>query len=88
METFTTTCRRRLGGDFAGKAAELGLGLARLADGMAGSFAAEHGLGRAKIALADAVRSDAERQLMVTLKQALDPENLLNPGVITRMIDK
>jgi FAD/FMN-containing dehydrogenase len=77
-----------LGADFAGKAAELGLGLARLADGMAGSFAAEHGLGRAKIALADAVRSDAERQLMATLKQALDPENLLNPGVITRMIDK
>ena len=61
---------------------EIGLALAGLATGMGGSFAAEHGLGRAKIALADALRPAAERALMRRIKAALDGEGLLNPGVI------
>mgnify|MGYP003390477459 CR=1 FL=1 len=68
--------------DFGGLAAEFALGLARLADGMGGSFAAEHGLGRAKIALADALRDPVERVLMARLKQAFDAEGRMNPGVI------
>jgi FAD/FMN-containing dehydrogenase len=68
--------------DFAGLAATLDEGLARLAESMGGSFAAEHGLGRSKIALADALRSPAERALMRAIKQALDPNGTLNPGVI------
>ena len=68
--------------DFAGHAEALGLALARLASGMGGSFAAEHGLGRAKIGLADALRPPAERALMRSVKQALDPAGLLNPGVV------
>lgn len=44
--------------------------------------------GRAKIALADAVRSDVDLNLMASSQHAVDPDSLLNPGVITRMIDK
>jgi FAD/FMN-containing dehydrogenase len=68
--------------DFAGKDAEAGLALARLATEMGGSFAAEHGIGRSKIALAEALRSPVERQAMRKIKAALDPAGLMNPGVI------
>lgn len=68
--------------DFSGLGPELTLALARLADGMGGSFAAEHGLGRAKIALADALRDPVERGLMLRVKQAFDAGARLNPGVI------
>lgn len=67
---------------FDGKAPEIGQALAALATEMAGSFAAEHGLGRAKIALADRNRSPVERALMARLKHALDPLGMMNPGVI------
>ena len=56
--------------------------LARLAAAMGGSFAAEHGIGRAKIALADEMRDPVERNLMVSLKNALDENDQLNPGVL------
>lgn len=74
--------------DFAGQAGALALQLARLATGMGGSFAAEHGLGRAKIGLADALRPASERGAMRAIKRAFDPAGLLNPGVILAEIDK
>jgi len=69
---------------FAGSPERLGEALAALATGMTGTFAAEHGLGRAKVALADASRDAVERMLMVRLKQALDPGGTMNPGVIVK----
>ena len=74
--------------EFSGLGPELGLALARLADGMGGSFAAEHGLGRAKVALADALRDPVERGLMARLKRALDPSGRMNPGVILTPPDR
>jgi FAD/FMN-containing dehydrogenase len=71
--------------DFAGQAEALGLALARKATEMGGSFAAEHGLGRSKIALADTLRPAVERAMMARLKAAFDPEGRLNPGVIRRV---
>lgn len=67
---------------FGDAAGEIGLAVARLASGMGGSFAAEHGLGRAKTGLADALRPAAERGLMRAVKAALDPEGIMNPGVV------
>ncbi|MDF2620508.1 MAG: FAD-linked oxidase [Xanthobacteraceae bacterium] len=67
---------------FDGKGPHIGEALARLATGMGGSFAAEHGLGRTKTALADAIRSPEERALMARLKAAMDPSGTMNPGVL------
>lgn len=63
-------------------AGALGQEIARIAQGMGGSFAAEHGLGRAKIALADALRGGVERQMIARLKAAIDPQGMMNPGVL------
>jgi FAD/FMN-containing dehydrogenase len=48
----------------------------------AGSVSAEHGVGRQKAAYLHLTRSPAEIATMRALKAALDPEGLLNPGVL------
>ena len=63
---------------------ELGVELAGLATDLGGTFAAEHGLGRSKIALADRCRDAAERALGRAIKRAVDPAGLMNPNVIFR----
>ena len=47
-----------------------------------GSISAEHGIGLQKRAFLPLSRSPAEIALMRTLKQALDPKGILNPGKI------
>ena len=47
-----------------------------------GSISAEHGLGRTKAAAGASYKSDVEVDLMRTLKRALDPDGLMNPGVL------
>jgi D-lactate dehydrogenase (cytochrome) len=47
-----------------------------------GSISAEHGLGALKRDEVLAYKSEVEMKLMRTLKQALDPLNLMNPGKI------
>ena len=68
--------------DFAGQQIKLSEEIYQRAEQEGGSFAAEHGLGRIKIPNANKLRSSVERQLMSSLKLALDPFNLMNPGVI------
>ncbi|MDX8497842.1 FAD-binding oxidoreductase [Mesorhizobium sp. VK4C] len=70
--------------DFDGKDGAFAEALAALATEMGGSFAAEHGLGRAKIAMADRNRGSVERELMARLKGAFDPLGTMNPGVLVR----
>jgi FAD/FMN-containing dehydrogenase len=48
--------------------------------GIGGSVSAEHGIGTEKLHWLPHSRSVAEIELMRTLKQSLDPRNLLNPG--------
>ena len=45
-----------------------------------GSVSAEHGIGLEKISWLPHSKTAAEIQLMRTLKQSLDPNNILNPG--------
>ena len=47
-----------------------------------GSVSAEHGIGTEKKAWLSHSRSDIEINLMKTLKKTIDPNNILNPGVI------
>ena len=50
--------------------------------GGGGSISAEHGIGVMKRAYLPLARTPEEIALMRTLKQALDPKGILNPGVI------
>jgi FAD/FMN-containing dehydrogenase len=47
-----------------------------------GSISAEHGVGQRKRDLLPAYKSTVELNLMRRIKQALDPQNLLNPGKV------
>lgn len=63
-------------------ASELSVCIYKYVEQIGGSFAAEHGLGRAKISVANQLRSPVERDLMNTLKRSIDPQGTFNPGVI------
>ena len=54
----------------------------RLAAAHGGTISAEHGIGRAKVALLPLSRSAAEIAAMRAVKASLDPRGLLNPGVL------
>ncbi|SMY09329.1 FAD-binding oxidoreductase [Flavimaricola marinus] len=45
-----------------------------------GSFSAEHGIGQSKLGLMDGMKEPAQLAAMRRIKQALDPQNLMNPG--------
>jgi FAD/FMN-containing dehydrogenase len=47
-----------------------------------GSVSAEHGIGQSKREELKHYKSEVELELMRTLKQALDPHNLMNPGKV------
>ncbi len=49
---------------------------------LSGSFSAEHGIGQLKNTALAHYKSEVEYQLMQTVKSALDPENIMNPGKI------
>ncbi len=53
-----------------------------LVNELGGSFSAEHGVGATKRELLPKYRSESEIRLMRTLKTALDPKNILNPGKV------
>ncbi len=50
--------------------------------GYGGSISAEHGIGTLKRAYLGYTRSEAELALMRTIKTALDPKGILNPGKV------
>ena len=47
-----------------------------------GSFSAEHGIGRLKVHELERYASPVELDLMRAVKQALDPNGVLNPGKV------
>jgi FAD/FMN-containing dehydrogenase len=47
-----------------------------------GSISAEHGIGQLKAASLAHYKSEIELAMMRSVKQALDPQNLLNPGKV------
>ncbi|MGH9121462.1 MAG: FAD-binding oxidoreductase [Acidimicrobiales bacterium] len=59
----------------------------RLAAAFQGTISAEHGVGRAKVAWLGLARSPAEIAAMRAIKAALDPQGVLNPGVLLATAD-
>ncbi|MDC0057387.1 FAD-binding oxidoreductase [Alphaproteobacteria bacterium] len=53
-----------------------------LVEGFGGSFSAEHGIGMIKKKSLDKYKSANELDLMKKIKNAIDPNNILNPGKI------
>ena len=49
-----------------------------------GSISAEHGIGSLKVAKLEQHKSPVALQMMRAIKQALDPKNMMNPGVVLR----
>jgi FAD/FMN-containing dehydrogenase len=47
-----------------------------------GSFSAEHGIGISKLDTMSRRKNPAALAMMRTLKTALDPNNILNPGKV------
>jgi FAD/FMN-containing dehydrogenase len=54
----------------------------RLVADHGGSISAEHGIGRAKVPWLGLVRSDSEIAAFAAIKAALDPNGVMNPGVL------
>jgi FAD/FMN-containing dehydrogenase len=55
-----------------------------LAAELGGSFSAEHGIGRLKVAELERYAPGAELALMHAVKRALDPHGIMNPGKVLR----
>ena len=61
----------RLLGDLYGEVARLG-----------GTISGEHGIGRKRVKYLSAALSPSELEVMRSIKRSMDPNNVLNPGVI------
>jgi FAD/FMN-containing dehydrogenase len=55
-----------------------------LAVDMQGSFSAEHGIGSLKVGELERLSSEVEIRLMRAVKQAIDPQGIMNPGKVLR----
>jgi FAD/FMN-containing dehydrogenase len=66
----------------AGDAEEVTAAVLSLVASLGGSISSEHGIGRAKAAWLGLSRTQAEIDVMRSVKTAFDPLGLLNPGVL------
>jgi glycolate oxidase subunit GlcD len=69
-------------GEFLKKTKEADRDLFAIVQKHGGSISAEHGIGLLKKAFLGFTRSEAELAVMRSVKRALDPANILNPGKI------
>ena len=68
--------------EFLASGKRLTAAIYELVDELGGSFSAEHGVGVLKRSILAQYRGSTEIELMRTLKKALDPHNILNPGKV------
>ena len=68
--------------DFLSRREQLAFVVYDVVERFKGSISAEHGVGQAKRNDLKRYKSEVEISLMRSLKQAFDPNNLLNPGKV------
>lgn len=71
-------------GDYPGLKAQVQAAVHDLVDDMEGSMSAEHGVGRLKVDDLEKYADPIKLATMRSIKNALDPNGILNPGVILR----
>ena len=69
---------------FADRRAEVAEAIYALVDAYDGSFSAEHGVGRLKVGDLERFGDPAKLSAMRAIKQALDPNGIMNPGAVLR----
>jgi FAD/FMN-containing dehydrogenase len=72
-------------GDFQAERERVNLVVHDIVADMKGSISAEHGIGQLRLTESERYKSPTELDLMRTIKRALDPENLMNPGKLVRV---
>jgi len=81
---FNLQARPADGAALAARADEVRRVLHDLAASLGGSFSAEHGIGRLKVAELERYAPATELALMHAVKHALDPNGIMNPGKVLR----
>ncbi len=69
---------------FLARAEEVKRAIHDLVREFGGSFSAEHGIGQLKVAELERYASPVELNLMRAIKQAFDPNGIMNPGKVLR----
>ena len=70
---------------FLARAAEIRRVIHDMVRDAGGSFSAEHGVGRTKVAELERYASQVELELMRAVKRAFDPHGIMNPGKVLRI---
>ncbi|MGH1356415.1 MAG: FAD-binding oxidoreductase [Thalassovita sp.] len=70
--------------DYAAQKAEISRVVHDLVDALGGSFSAEHGVGRLKVDDLERYGDPLKLALMRKVKQAFDPNGIMNPGAVLR----
>jgi FAD/FMN-containing dehydrogenase len=69
---------------FLARAAEIRRAIHDMVRDAGGSFSAEHGVGRTKVAELERYAPQVELELMRAVKRAFDPHGIMNPGKVLR----
>jgi FAD/FMN-containing dehydrogenase len=72
------------GGALAARAAEIRRAVHDLVARHGGSFSAEHGIGQSKVGELERYEDPAALDLMRSIKRAIDPQGIMNPGKVLR----
>jgi FAD/FMN-containing dehydrogenase len=70
--------------DHAAQKADISRAVHDLVHQLGGSFSAEHGVGRLKVADLERYGDPVKLALMRRVKQAFDPNGIMNPGAVLR----
>ncbi len=81
---FNLQARPAEGAALLARGEEVRRALHDLAAALGGSFSAEHGIGRLKVAELERYAPATELALMHAVKRALDPNGIMNPGKVLR----